>query len=208
MDMDVLGMTTGLTSNIIVVAFWFLLGILLCGGIGVGIYFLLMYIKYSKFICYIFENDEHGNIFCKKDSAGTFKTAKFGYGFYLRKSKVRMDPADVPFINLPSKLSIKKLCFIKKQGENYTFLHGKLTENNISFEVTEQDLNWGIDALKEGDKLISGVPIWPQIVAFMIIAIPTLFILVLFVFLFQKIETIAEIMAPAIQQSLAGQIIP
>lgn len=121
--------------------------ILIVGGIGVLVtWMIIKYRKYSEFYCVIFER--WGISF---DSAGIFVDNKTNNKrFYMKKANVGLSPDNVPY----KKVGNKKWVFLKRDGlKNFRYIELDFSEEDITPNVTEEDVNWAINAYDRQKKI-------------------------------------------------------
>ena len=172
--------------------------VLIVGAIIGGFVFLyLRYKKYSQFKCIIWERDGFGQMNERYDTAGIFVDNKTkNKRFFMRRSKVGLDPDHVPYV--PS--GAKKVVYLLKLGlKNFFFIKPNIEESNISFTVGEEDVNWAINDYERQKKLFDQNMLL-QYMPFIMLAFTSIIIVVIFIYFFKEFDTLRE-MAVAMQEA-------
>ena len=112
----------------------------------------------------------------------------------MRKENVGLNPDNIPY--LPCKggmFSSGRAVMLLQIGlKNFRYLKPKFKQNVFSYEVGEEDVNWGINAYERQKKLFQ-TNFWNFIMPYIPLIIVSFIILILFVYLFKQIATVKDI---------------
>jgi len=194
--------------NILVMIF----SIIILGAIiYAGIYFYMRWKRYKEFKCVIWERDGFGQLCETYDQAGIFVDNKTkNKRLFLKKCNVGLQPDNIPY--LPS-ISGTKIVYLLRDGlKNFRFIKPTIGNPNINLNVTEEDLNWGINAYERGKKLFSEKS-FLQYLPYIAIAFVSIIILTIFIYFFKDFAVLKEVAialkeaANAMAQAKAGTVI-
>lgn len=176
----------GFSSLLIVAVLAILLTVM---GISLYLYYMRIY-RYKQYKCVIWERDSFGNTVETLDDAGIFYDNAVGMKcLWLKKNKVPIDSTRLWYVQGKT----KTLYFIKCGNKNLKMIHPTVKESALSFDVGEEDLNWGLYEFRM-DKLIvnkdAGWKAWVPAIAATITVIFMIFAMMLLV---QKIDVLAQI---------------
>lgn len=196
-------MSTGFTVLIMIISILFV-GALAAGGTML----YLWYRKYTQFDCVIL-NPANKSI--TKDTAGIFVDSKTkNKRFFMRKSNVGLDPDNVPYMFGQGG---RRIVFLIQDGlKNFRYLNLKFSDNTPQILVGEEDVNWAINAYEKQKKLFSNT-LLAQLLPILIIAIPSMVILIIFVYFFKNFDVLRDVAvqlkeaAVAIAQAKAGTLV-
>ena len=179
----------------IVLTFGVALGIIL---IVAGVYFGLRYKRYKQFKIVFFEKDGFGHWQYRLDSAGIFVDSKTNNKrLFLEKNKVGLEPDNIPYV---TDAKGNKTIFLLRLGlKNFRFLRLNFNEPSPLFEVGEEDVNWAINSYERAKKRFSETMLM-QILPYIALAIVSMAIMVIFIYLFKKLDVLKD-MAIAFQQA-------
>lgn len=151
---------------------------------------------YNEFLCIVLGRDGLGNHIIKYDKAGIFVDKKTNNKrFFMKRNNVGLSPDNVPAINDGK----KKIVFLLQHGlKNFSFVKVNL-EHSINFEVTEEDVNWAINAYERQKKLFSTSTLM-QMLPFIALAFTSIIILIIFIYFFREFGVLKEV-AVALQES-------
>lgn len=146
--------------------------------------------KFSQFKCVIWRRDGFGNIQESYDTAGIFVQAKTqNKRFYMRKNRVGLTPDKVPYV--PTGKGEKTVYLLQFGLKNFAFIKPNIAgEENLSLTVGEEDVNWAVNAYEAQKKRFNFDKLM-QFLPFISLAIVSVFILILFIYLFKKFDVIA-----------------
>lgn len=166
-----------------------LLLIIIAGAIVGGTLFIFIrYKRYNQYVCRIWEKDGLGQWELTNDKAGVFvKDNK--KRLWLKKARLDMNPNEIPFVRQGK---LKVIYMIRTGSKNYRFIKSRITDAGIVNIVGEEDVNWAITDFDRQHKQF-GMSLWQQIMPFMIIAIPSICILIIFVFFFKNFGELQEL---------------
>lgn len=202
--MDVSSMVgTGLTVLIMVISLLFV------GGLAIGgTWIYLGYRKFTQFQCMIFMP---ANKSISYDTAGIFVDSKTkNKRFFMRKNNVGLDPDNVPYLFGQSG---KKIVFLVQDGlKNFRFVKLNFEGHKAEVSVGEEDVNWAINAYEKQKKLFQNT-LLAQLLPLLIIIIPSLVILIIFIYFFKDFAVLRDIAitlkeaAVAVAQAKAGTLV-
>lgn len=147
--------------------------------------------RYQQFNVVIWEKDGFGQITETTDKAGIFVDARTkNKRFFLKKNKVGLSPDNVPY--LPGK---RKVVYLIKFGhKNFKYVNIRIEETGaISLKVGEEDVNWAVNAYQRSKNLFLN-NLLLQLLPFIALAFVSIIILIMFIYLFKKLDALAEIM--------------
>jgi hypothetical protein len=196
-------------ANIGVTIFLMLLTI----GVVVGVVMLIQYRKkYKQFKITIWGRDSFGGIYEEYDEAGIFVDRHTGNKrLFLRRNKVGLNPDNIPYvINKKG----KKMIYLTRVGlKNFNYLKPRMNlEGVVSFSVGEEDVNWAVNAYERQKKLFGG-NILLQYLPFIALALVSIVILIVFIYLFKNIGVLKDVAvafqeaATAFAQSQGGTVV-
>jgi len=188
--------------NLLVIIFGF---IFIGGIIIVAVIFYMREKRFKEYTCIILDKYKRATF----DQAGVFVDKKTNNKrFYMKKAFVGLDPNNVPYVVDGN----KKYVFLFKTGlKNFHFINFNI-EKNFNLTVEEEDVNWAINAYERQKKLFQYNPLL-QYLPFIMLAFVSLVILILFIYLFRKVDvirdfiTIANEVAKNLAQAKAGTVV-
>jgi hypothetical protein len=146
--------------------------------------------KYKQFRIIIFEKDGAGNTVTRQDEAGVFVDGKTGNKrLFLHYASVGLSPDNIPFIGIGK----ERWVFLLRTGlKNFRYINVDFDGNLIKFTVGEEDVNWATNVYEAQKKRFAQG--WlAQYLPFIIIGFTSIIMLIMFVWLFNKIGTIQQI---------------
>lgn len=151
----------------------------------------------------IFEGEFKDGVFnllyITKDKAGIFfdRVTKNRL-FFLKKNRVGMNPDKVPYQKTPK----GRMVFLIRYGfKNYAFTNPTVTNPAINFPIGDEDLNWALNAYERGKKVFTN-SLFFQLIPYIGLIILGFFMLVIFVWLFRKLDILADV---AVQMNEAAK---
>lgn len=158
--------------------------------IGFFIYALIQYKKWSQFKCIIWGRDGFGQLVEKTDRAGIFVDSKTkNKRFYLKKSNVGLDCNNIPYIQHGKQ---KRVYLLQIGLKNYKFIKPTISGDVFNFDVSEEDVNWAINAYDKQKKLFNQ-NILLQYMPFILLAFVSMIILIMFIYLFKQFPIMLQI---------------
>ena len=167
-----------------------LLSLLIFGGFAwLGLWAWMKKKRFDEFDVVIWTKDGFGQIVQKVDKAGVFLDRKtMNKRFYLKFANVGLDPDNVPYIVQNG----RKKVYLQQVGlKNFKFIKPNYTDDEIKFEVGEEDVNWASNSY-ERQKKIFGDNKLLQYLPFIILAFVCLVILILFIYFFKQFPVLKE----------------
>lgn len=195
--------------NVIVMV---LLIIFVVAFIGAATWLFFKWKKYNQYEIVIWKKDGFGNLVSTTDKGGVFVDKKTkNKRLYLKKSYVGLSPDNIPYITQNK----KKVVFVLQTGhKNFRYIKPNIGDPKVSFQVGEEDVNWGLNAYEAAKNRFSQ-NLLLQLMPFIIVGFVTIIILIIFIYFFKQFSVLKDV-AVAFQEaakSLAlaqapGQIIP
>jgi NADH:ubiquinone oxidoreductase subunit 3 (subunit A) len=151
---------------------------------------ILNFRKYQQFKLMIFEKDGAGNTIPKFDNAGVFVDRKTGNKrLFLQNANVGLSPDNIPFLPIGKE---RWILLLRTGLKNYRYIRIDFNEDLIKFDVGEEDVNWATNVYESQKKRFATG--WlAQYLPFIIIGFTSIIMLIMFIWLFNKIGTIQEI---------------
>lgn len=149
--------------------------------------------RYKQFRCIVWEKGINGAIIQSEDGAGIFTNRKTNNKrFWMKKANVGLIPDNIPYIQHGK----EKLVYLVRVGlKNFYFLKPDVgAPGDISFTVGEEDVNWSINAYEAAKKRFSN-SLLMQLLPFAVLIFVCLIILILFLNLFKKFDSLKEMLA-------------
>ena len=107
----------------------------------------------------------------------------------MKKSNVGIQPDNIPYIHTTGG---KKIVYLLKTGlKNYRFINPIISKDIVAFNVGEEDVNWAINDYERAKKAF-GQSLLMQLLPFIVLAFTSIIILILFIFLFKKLDVLSE----------------
>ena len=162
-------------------------GVLVGGGlIGGGLWWYFKEKKYKEFTCVVWDK-ENGEA---RDSAGIFVDGKTNNKrFFMKKFNVGLCPDNVPY----KRLGAKKIVYLIRDGlKNFRFVKLNVSNPNMYMTVTEEDVNWAVNAYDRQKKLFQQ-SILMQMLPIISLVFVSMVILILFFYLFKKFDVITAV---------------
>ena len=187
------------------------LSLLFFGALSVAIiYGMKQYQKWSQFKCVIWGKDGFGQIVEKTDRAGIFVDGKTqNKRFFIRKANVGLECNNIPYVQSGS----QKIVYLLQTGlKNFRFIKPKISDDLMTFEVGEEDVNWAINAYEKQKRLFNQ-NILLQYMPFILLAFVSIIILIMFIYFFKEFPTLFKVAealkeaAVAFAQSQGGTVI-
>lgn len=174
---------TVLRIVIILVSFLFAGGLVTLTSIA-----LMKFKRYNQYKVVIWGIDGFGQPYQKTDKAGIFVDNKTkNKRFFIKKAKVGLNADSVPFIQ-EGKL---RVVYLHQIGlKNFRFIKPRI-EKNVSFEVGEEDVNWAVNTYERGKKVFSQDRLL-QFMPYIILAFVSIIVLIIFIYLFRKLDAMVE----------------
>jgi len=151
----------------------------------------------------IIEIDESGTVY-KKDKGGIF----FNRGgksrlFWLKKSKVGLNPDQIPFVRTIGQTPIWKFwmqprkVFLYQYGyKNFSYVTPSISNPDIDFGVGDSDVSWGLSAYEAGKNL--QLKAWySQIMPYIPLIIVSITMMIIVIYLFKSFPQIKELIQAA-----------
>jgi len=160
--------------------------------IGIVIFLYMQQRRYKQFRCIIWERDAFGHMHQNYDDAGIFTDSKTNNKrLFLKKYNVGLATDDIPYIQGGK---IKYIFLLKTGLKNFSFIKPNFdtTFENLNLEVTEEDVNWGINAYEKQKKLFAN-SLLMQLLPFMLLAFVSVVILIIFVYFFRNFGVLKEV---------------
>lgn len=171
--------------------------VIIFGLTGFGVWFYLKWKKYQQYKCVIWERDGLGNVRQYYDNAGIFVDRKTNNKrFFLQRSNVGLEPDNVPYVLVKD----KKIVYLVRRGlKNFQYIKPVITESSFNFKVTEEDVNWAVNAYERQKKIFQENK-FMQYLPFILLAFVSIIILVIFIYFFKEFGTLREV-ATALRQT-------
>lgn len=146
--------------------------------------------KYKQFKVIIFEKDGADNTVMRQDEGGIFVDGKTGNKrLFLKSASVGLSPDNIPFIHLGN----EKWIYLLRTGlKNFKYINVKFQDELIDFTVGEEDVNWAVNVY-EAQKKRFATGWLAQYLPFIIIGFTSIIMLIMFIWLFNKLGMIQEI---------------
>ena len=175
--------------------------------VGFAGYFFVRWRKYHEFNCIIFEKDGYGNPVMLKDRGGVMVDRKTGNRLlFLQKFKVGMSPDQIPYV-IGNRG--KKHLFLARLGlKNFVFINPKFSSKGMELSAGDEDVNWALNDFDKQHKSLSPKTFWDKVMPILTIAVPSIFLLVMIIFILQKFDTlvlVADSMNQAAQSLAQAQ---
>lgn len=164
--------------------------LIVVGVCTTGVVLFLKWKRFSAFSCRVWEMDGFGQWCETVDKAGIFVDSKTkNKRFFLKKNNVGLSPDNVPYI--PS--AGAKIVYLLKTGlKNFRFIHVRPANPSVVLSVTEEDVNWAVNAYERQKKIFSQDK-FMQYLPFMILAFVCVIILIIFIYFFKNFDTLKEV---------------
>ena len=202
MAVDILGQVGGIASGFGTALIILIIVLATLTVVGVGLWAYLRHRKYNAFKVVLFEKDGFGQWQYKVDRAGIFLDRKTNNKrFFLQKGQVGLEPDTIPYL---TDARGKRVVFLLRLGlKNFRFLRVNFIEPKPLFEVGEEDVNWAINSYEKAKTRFSQTLLM-QILPYAMLAIVSMVIMVIFIYLFKKLDVIADM---AVTLKEAAQIL-
>lgn len=176
-----------------------IVSMILAGSVVFGVIFFIRHKRrYNQFDCIIWEKDAFGQIVETKDKAGIFIDSKTNNKrLFLKDGNVGLNADTIPFIQLRN---IKKVYLFKFGLKNYTFIKPQIDDNKFSIQIGEEDVNWGLNEYEKGKKLFDFNK-FSQYLPYIGLALVSIIILVIFIYLFRKLDVLKEVSANLLEMA-------
>lgn len=179
-----------------------LLALILVGALVVGgILFFFKWRRYTEYKCVVWEKDGFGHTNETYDKAGIFVDKKTkNKRFYMKRANVGLNPDNVPFVpNVASGMfAARKTVYLLRTGlKNFQFIQPEIGNPHIDLNVGEEDVNWAVNAY-EGQKVRFAASMLLQYLPFILLGFVSIIILILFIYLFNKLDILRDIMQASV----------
>lgn len=164
--------------------------ILFAGGFSALAFFLTKeWDKYRQFKCIIWHRDGFGQLCAKRDTAGIFLHKKTNTKrLFIKKARVGLPPDNLCYIRTGK----DKVIYLWQCGlKNFRFIKPNIQDNNISFTVGEEDVNWGINSYEASKKAFYNSK-WAEYAPMIMFVIAVIAITVMIIFVLKKFDAIAQ----------------
>lgn len=175
-----------------------IMSLLFFGALSAAIiYGMKQYQKWSQFKCIIWGKDGFGQIVEKTDRAGIFVDGKTqNKRFFIRKANVGLECNNIPYVQSGK----QKIVYLLQTGlKNFRFIKPKISDDLMTFEVGEEDVNWAINAYEKQKRLFNQ-NILLQYMPFILLAFVSIIILIMFIYFFKQFPTLLKV-AQALQEA-------
>lgn len=183
---------SGAASTFINIALIFIAIIVIVGLFGGITWLILDNKRYSQFKVRVWQKDLWGQIIDTTDRAGIFVDRKTNNKrLFIKKGKVGLDCDSIPYTTNEKG---QKIIYLYKFGEkNYSFLKPQIDKDKNWFvmKVTEEDINWGINAYERSKKLFATNGLL-QYMPYIALAFVAIVILVIFIYFFREFGTLQQ----------------
>lgn len=167
------------------------LTLFIVGMIWVAIKLYFKWRRYNEFDCTVFETTGFGQQIVTHDKAGIFVDSKTGdKKFFLRKGNIGLKPDQVPYI--PGSYGRKCVYLLKSGLKDYRYLRFNMTEDDVTADVGEEDVNWAIHVYEKQKKMFA-TSWFVQYGPFLSLAFVSIVILTLFIFFFRKLDVLVKV---------------
>jgi len=184
--MDYLSAIWGIAGVVVII----IAGLVIAAGIIGGYLWWSGNRKFSQYKTLIFSEDGMGNITLERDNAGIFvDKVTQNKRFFLKRHNVGLDANKVRSFTLGK----EKIVFLRKRGlKNFSFLDFTFPhDRGIELEVTEEDVNWSINAYERQKKAFQW-SLLKEWLPYISIGIVSMVMLIMFIYLFQKMDVIKD----------------
>jgi len=178
-----------------------LLSVIIGGGLVAGGFWLYFrWKKYKEYKCVIWGKDSSENLNESYDKAGVFVDGKTqNKRLFLKKNNVGLDPDNIPYINA----SGNKIVYLLQKGlKNFHYIKIKVSDNAISLNVGEEDVNWAINAYDRQKKLFNQ-NLFMQYLPFILLAFVSMIILIIFIYFFKDFAVLKDVAIALKEASIA-----
>ena len=150
---------------------------------------MAQYKKWSQFTCIIWGKDGFGQIVEKNDRAGIFIDRKTkNKRFFIRGAKVGLDCNKIPYIQKGR----KKVVYLLQTGlKNFKFINPTISDNQMIFDVGEEDVNWAINEYEKQKRLFDQNMLM-QYMPFILLAFTSMIILIMFIYFFKQFPVLLK----------------
>lgn len=190
MAMDIIGNLGSVTTGIVGFGVILIVLVIVAAFTGIAAYFFIQWKKYQEYKIVIWERDGLGNIRQYSDSAGIFVDKKTNNKrLFLKKSSVGLEPDNVPYVLVANK---KTIYLVRRGLKNFQFIKPVIKEDDFHFKVTEEDVNWAINAYERQKKIFQSNA-FLQYLPFIMLAFVSIIILVIFIYFFKEFSTLKDV---------------
>lgn len=185
--MDVAGILTGfLGFGTLIIVLLILITI-----ISLSVWAYLRWKKYQQYKTIIWERDAFGNIRQYEDNAGVFVDKKTNNKrLFLQKTNVGLEPDNIPYVVLAN--GKKQIYLIRRGLKNFQYIKPIINEKDFVFSVTEEDVNWSINAYERQKKIFQSSSLL-QYLPFILLAFVSIIILIMFIYFFKDFGVLKEV---------------
>lgn len=199
---EALGVGSGTVSNLANTALsWviMIIAIIVFGTIAAfATIFILKQLKYKYNVVWLGIDNKTGGT----DRGGIFVDRKTkNKRFFLKKSKVGLNPDNVPFKYIGKKMYV----WLYRTGlKNFQYVDINITPNpGAVITVGEEDVNWAVNAYERQKKMFS-TSLLMQLMPFIMLAFVSIIILIIFIYFFKEFSTLKDM---AVAMGEAAKII-
>lgn len=178
----------GITGALVVLSLFM---VIFVGGIAAYLYYVKIY-RYKQFTIVVWRKDPmSGNIVEEGDQAGIFlDRASDIKGLWLRRLKIVMSPDTIPYV-IRGK---QKVVYLLKSGySNYRYIKPAVVDGQLSFNLGEEDVNWGIYEYKHSHSQYILDNDWKQWVPYIGIFVLAFLLVFITIMLLKKFDVLAEV---------------
>jgi len=163
--------------------------------ISVIIFFVfktLQKIRFGQYSIVIWGKDSFGQITESYDTGGIFEDKKtHNKLLFLKKNNVGLDPDNIPVIKCTKK---KPVIYLRQTGlKNFHFIKITMPDDYPTLQVGEEDLNWAINAFHKAKATFAQSTLM-QYLPYISLALVSVVILILFIYLFKQFDSLKEFM--------------
>jgi len=156
---------------------------------GLMAFMMAQYKKWSQFTCVIWGKDGFGQVVESSDKAGIFVDRKTkNKRFFMRKAKVGLDCNNVPYIQ---KGRMKVVYLLRSGLKNFTFIKPEISDDKLTFDVGEEDVNWAINSYEKQKRLFNQ-NVLMQYMPFIMLGFVSVIILIMFIYFFKQFPTLLK----------------
>jgi len=170
--------------------------IIMLSVVIIGVIAFVGYLKYKDYkrytdVCIILEK-AGDNVVMDKDLGGVFIDNKTNNKrFFLKKHQVGLDPDNIPWV--PGSKGQRYVYLLRVGLKNFRYLNMRIpADGKFIITVGEEDVNWALNAYEKYKKIF-GSTLLQQLLPYIGIALMGVFILAMFVLLFNKIGILTEV---------------
>lgn len=165
--------------------------VVLFGIVGLSVWLYYRWKRYQQYKIIIWERDGLGNIRQLLDNGGIFVDKKTNNKrLFLQRANVGLEPDNIPYVITGNG---KKLVYLVRRGlKNFQYIKPTIAEEKFQFRVTEEDVNWAINAYERQKKIFQTNTLM-QYLPFILLAFVSIIILVMFIYFFKEFSTLKDL---------------